>query len=101
MGDVTVGIFRKLMESLVESTMMYGEEIWGCCRHLESNEQVQLCALKMFFGVGTLHPLLLEVKSLPVVREAKMCCVKFWLKVLTTVLSLIFRQNKTQIQVGT
>ena len=48
MGDVTVGILRKLMESLVESTMMYGEEILGCCRHLESIEQVQLRALKMF-----------------------------------------------------
>ena len=66
MGEVTVAVFRKLMESLVESTMMYGAEVWGCSRHLESIEQVQLRALRMFFGVGTLHPkasLLLARKS--------------------------------------
>ena len=40
MGEVTVAVFRKLMESLVESTMMYGAEVWGCSRHLESIEQV-------------------------------------------------------------
>ena len=34
MGDVTVRIFRKLMEFLVESTMLYGAEIWGCSGHL-------------------------------------------------------------------
>ena len=87
MGEVTVAVFRKLMESLVESTMMYGAEVWGCSRHLESIEQVQLRALRMFFGVGTLHPkasLLLEIQSLPVVWEAKMRCVKFWLKVLSS-----------------
>ena len=87
MVDVTVRIFRKLMESLVESTMMYGAEVWGCSRHLVPIEQVQLRAPRMFFGVGTLHPkasLLLEINSLPVVWEAKMHCVKFWLKVLTS-----------------
>ena len=38
MGDVTVGIFRKVMEFLVESSVMYGAEMWGCSRHLESIE---------------------------------------------------------------
>ena len=50
--------------------MMYGLEIWGCSRHLEPIEQVQLCALRVFFGVGTLHPkasLLQEVGAMPVV----------------------------------
>ena len=36
--------------------MMYGVEIWGCRRHFEPMEQVQLRALQMFFEVGTLHP---------------------------------------------
>ena len=75
------------MESLVESTMMYGAEVWGCTRQLVPIEQVQLCALRVFFGVGTLHPkasLLLEINSRPVVWEAKMRCVKFWLKVMTS-----------------
>ena len=31
--DVGVGIFQKLMGSLVESGMMYGVEIWSCSRH--------------------------------------------------------------------
>ena len=48
MGEVTVGIFRKLNESLVESTMMYGAEVWGCSRQLVPIEQIQLRALRMF-----------------------------------------------------
>ena len=28
-GDISVGTFRKLMASLVESTMLYDAEIWG------------------------------------------------------------------------
>ena len=49
---------------------------------------VQLRALRMFLEwAHALHPkasLLLEINSLPVVWEAKMRCVKFWLKVLTS-----------------
>ena len=48
-------------------------------------EQVQLLALRMFFGVGTLYSkasVLREVEALPVVWEVKMRCVTFWLKVL-------------------
>ena len=85
-GDMTVGIARKLMGSLVESTLMYGAEIWGCSRHLEAIEKVQLRALRMFFGVGTLHPktsLWFEMQMLPLVWEARMRCVRFWLKVLS------------------
>ena len=37
---VGVGVFRKLMTSLVDSTMSYGSEIWGCNRDLEKIEQV-------------------------------------------------------------
>ena len=56
LGDIGVGVFRKLMASLVELTMLYGSEIWGCNRDLEKIEQVQMRALRLFFGVGTLHP---------------------------------------------
>ena len=37
-GDKVVGTFRKLMISLLESTMLYGAEIWGCNRNLEGFE---------------------------------------------------------------
>ena len=30
MGGVEVGTFKRLMSSIVESTMMYGAEVWGC-----------------------------------------------------------------------
>ena len=47
----TVGIAMKLMGSLVESTLMYGAEIWGCSRHLEAIEKVQrvpsICFLEL------------------------------------------------------
>ena len=41
LGDIGVGMFRKLMTSLVESTMLYGAEIWGCNRNMEGVEQTQ------------------------------------------------------------
>ena len=47
LGDVEVGVFGKLMSSLVESTMLYGAEIWGCNRDLEKIEQVQMRALRL------------------------------------------------------
>ena len=66
--------------------MLYGAEIWGCNRDLEKIEQVQMRALRLFFGVGTLHPkvsLLAEIGDLPV-WLARMWCVMFWSKVLTS-----------------
>ena len=54
LGDIGVGVFRKLMASLVESTMLYEAEIWECNRDLEKMEQNQVRALRLFFGVGTL-----------------------------------------------
>ena len=87
MGDIGVGTFRKLMSSLVESTMLYGAEIWGCNRNLEGVEQTQLRALRMFFGVGTLHPkvsLLAEMGDLPIRWRAKLQCVLFWVRVLSS-----------------
>ena len=86
-GDVGVGTFKKLMSALVDSVMLYEVEIWGCTRGLEAIEQVQMRAFRMFFGVGTLHPkvsLMMELESLPVVWEARVRCVKFWYKVLTS-----------------
>ena len=41
-GDIGVGTVRKLMTLLMESTMLYGAEIWGCNRNLEGVEQTQL-----------------------------------------------------------
>ena len=67
--------------------MLYGVEIWGCTRCLEAIEQVQLHALLHVFGVGTLYPktsLMMEMEYLPVVWEARVRCVQFWYKVLTS-----------------
>ena len=69
------------------STMMYGAEVWGCNRNVETLQQVQLKAARLFFGVGTSHPrvsLLWELGDLPVVWIAKLRCVIFWFKVLTS-----------------
>ena len=66
------------MTSLVESTMLYDAEIWGCNRNLEGVEQTQLRALRMFFGIETLHPkvsFLAEMGVLPVRWRALSCCV--------------------------
>ena len=46
----------KDMKMLVESVVMCGAEVWGCCRQLGETEQVQLRAMRIFLGVGRLHP---------------------------------------------
>ena len=87
LGDIGVGVFRKLMASLVETTMLYGSEIWGCNWDLEQIEKVQVRALRLFFGVRTFHPkvsLLAEVGDLRVKWLARMQSVIFWGKVLTS-----------------
>ena len=61
--------------------MLYGSEIWGGNRDLEQIEKVQMRALRLFFGVRTLHPkvlLLAEVGGLPVKWLARMQSVIFW-----------------------
>ena len=76
-GDVGVGICKELMSTLIDSTMLYGIEIWGCMRSLKAIDQVQLCAFCMFFGVDTLHPkasLTMELESLLGLWEAKVVC---------------------------
>ena len=86
-GDIGIGTFKKLMSSLVESSMLYGAEIWGCSQNLEAVNHIQLRACRMFFGVGTLHPrvsLLLEMGDLPIVWLARMRCTLFWFKVLAS-----------------
>ena len=75
----------KLMETLVESVLLYGAEVWGCGRQLEQVEQVQLRAARILLGVGRLHPkvaLLFEMKMLPLKWEARSRCIDSWLKVL-------------------
>ena len=65
--------------------MVLGSAIEGCNRNLEGVEQTQLRALRMFFGVGTLHPkvsLLAEMGDLPIRWRAKLQCVLFWVRVL-------------------
>ena len=89
LGDIGVGMFRKLMTSLVESTMLYSAKIWGCNRNLEqvAIEHTKLRALRMSFGVRTLHPkasLLAEMGDLPVRWRAKLRCMLFRVRVLSS-----------------
>ena len=38
-----MGTFKKLLSFLVDSAMMYGDEIWRCIRNLETVEQKFSC----------------------------------------------------------
>ena len=85
-GEVNGKSFMQLMQSLVESMLLYGAEIWGCHRKLDGLNQLQLRALRIFFGVGVRHPkvsLMIEADAFPVVWLARMRCVAFWWKVMT------------------
>ena len=48
MVGVEVRTFKRLLSSIVESTMMYGAEVWGCNRNVETLQQVQLKAARLF-----------------------------------------------------
>jgi hypothetical protein len=70
---------------MVHSVLLYGAEAWGCIRRMDSLDQLQMRALKIFFGVNKYHPrvsLLAEMGNLPLLWEAKLKCVVFWYKVL-------------------
>ena len=55
--------FMQLMQSLVNSVLLYGAEIWGCHQKLDGLNQLQLQgsnyssykALRIFFGVSVRH----------------------------------------------
>ena len=73
-GQSAVGVlcgytFKKLIDSMVHSVLLYGAEAWGCPTRLEPLEQVQLRAFQSYFGVPRSHPrtsLLVEMVVLSV-----------------------------------
>ena len=77
--------FKKLMEALVETVLLYGAQVWGDSRILEPVEQVQMRAVRIFLGVGRLHPkvsLQFDMQMVPLRFEAKKRCIEFWVKVM-------------------
>ena len=73
-GEVNGRSFLQLLQSLVESVLMYGAVVWGCHHKLEGLSQIQLRALRIFFGVGLRHPrasLLMEADAVPVAWLAR------------------------------
>ena len=64
---------------------MYGVEVWGCGRQLRPIEEMQMRAVRIFMGVGRLHPLAslqFEVNVLPVKWEAMKRSIEFWAHVM-------------------
>ena len=56
-GDVGLGRFRKLMSAVVDSTMLYGAEIYmGLNKEPRSTRTSTDVHLPNVLGVGTLHP---------------------------------------------
>ena len=40
-GEVQGQSFAKLLEAMVESVLLYGADRWGCCKRMETLEQVR------------------------------------------------------------
>ena len=73
------------MEALVDSVLLYGAEVWGCCRQLQEVEQVQLRGYRVFLGVNCLHPktsLQMEMDMLPLEWAAKKRSMAFWFRIM-------------------
>ena len=85
-GEVNGRSFLQLLQSLVESVLLYGAEVWGCHHKLEGLSRIQLRAMRIFFGVGLCHPkgsLLMEADAMPIAWLARVRCAAFWLKILS------------------
>ena len=39
-GEVQGQSFAKLLEAIVVSVLLYGADVWGCCKRMETLEQV-------------------------------------------------------------
>jgi len=66
----------RLLEALVVSVILYGAEVWGCCRQTDPLVQVQLQAAIIFLGVGRLHPrsaIEYKMRMMLLVWEARRC----------------------------
>ena len=84
-GEVRGATFVRLMESLVESVLLYGAEVWGGGAQLRPVENVQMRAARIFLGVGRLHPLVslqFEMNMLPMKWVAMKRSIEFWVQVM-------------------
>ena len=78
--------FVRLMEMLVGSVLLYGAEVWGGGGQLEPVEQVQMRTVRIFLGVGRLHPLVslqYELNMMALRWERMKRCIEFWIKVMS------------------
>ena len=50
-GEIGGVTFKRLVEVLVDSVLLYGEEVWGCTRQLGLVENVQMVAASIFMSV--------------------------------------------------
>ena len=78
-GRTSVKLWRSWLGHAV---LMYGAEVWGCCRQLDHIEQIYTAAslYRIFLGVGRLHPktfLQIEMGVLPLRWEAEIRCIEF------------------------
>ena len=77
-GDLHIGMYRKLMAAMVDIVVMYGAEVWECLGKLQIVEHLQMRGFRMFLGVSRYHPrtvLGMEMRVLPLVWEARIRCM--------------------------
>ena len=85
MGEVRGATFVRLMESLLESVLLYGAEVWGGGVQLGPVENVQMRVARIFLGVGRLHPLVslqFEMNMLPMKWVVMKRSIEFWVQVM-------------------
>jgi len=75
----TVGLVKgstlvKLTETLVQTVLLYGAEVWGCGGQLRPVEDVPIRAARIILGIGRLQ---FEMNMLPVKQEAMKRSIEF------------------------
>ena len=86
-GGVYSDTYKCLLESFIDLVLLYGAEVWGCMRGIDGVEQLQLQALRSFFGVCRPHlkaSLWSGMDIMPIVWMARVRCIVFWFKLSMT-----------------
>ena len=55
-GQINGHTFLKMMEVMVNSVVLYGSEVWGCCSNLDQVEQLQYLGCSTVLTGGILGP---------------------------------------------
>ena len=75
--------YKCLLESFIDSVLLYGAEVWGCMRGIDAWCRA-IAATSLAFILWSMSVLWSEMDIMPIVWMARVRCIVFWFKVSMT-----------------